>query len=192
MNWLLKELESTGLATNVRQTDPSTIPAYSLTLKGLNRLETGGMALVSNTAFVAMWFHDKVSDAYNKGIEPAIREAGYEPMRIDRIPHSGKIDDRIIAEIRRARFMVCDLTSGLVDDRDAVTGKTEVARGSVYYEAGFAQGLGKPVIWTCRKDFLDHNRIHFDVRQYACIPWEEGKEEDLREALYERIRAEIT
>ena len=198
LKWLLLELEAAELVSNVNrpeETDGSGLrrtPAYSLTLKGLNRLETGGEALTSNTGFVAMWFDPKVGDAYEKGIKPAIMEAGYEPMRIDRIPHSGKIDDRIIAEIRRARFMVCDLTSGLVSDSSAVTGETEVARGSVYYEAGFAQGLGKPVIWTCRKDFLDQNRIHFDVRQYACIPWEEDKEKDLQVALYERIRAEIT
>ena len=72
---------------------------------------------------------------------------------------------------------------------DSDTVQTPVARGSVYYEAGFSHGLGKDVIWTCHKDLIDH--IHFDLRQYACIPWEEGREEDLREALVSRIRAVI-
>ena len=46
-------------------------------------------------------------------------------MRIDRHEHVNKIDDEIIAEIRRARFVVADFTHG-------DTG----GRGSVYYEAG--------------------------------------------------------
>ena len=35
-------------------------------------------------------------------------------------------------------------------------------RGGVYYEAGFAQGIGIPVIWTVAKDSLDD--VHFDTR----------------------------
>ena len=40
-------------------------------------------------------------------------------------------------------------------------------RGGVYYEAGFAHGLGLPVIFMCR----DGDELHFDVRQYNCIFW---------------------
>jgi hypothetical protein len=42
-------------------------------------------------------------------------------------------------------------------------------RGGVYFEAGFAMGLGLPVFWTCRQDDLD--KLHFDIRQYNCIDW---------------------
>ena len=35
-------------------------------------------------AFVAMWFDDSMNEAYENGIEPAISEAGYTPLRIDR------------------------------------------------------------------------------------------------------------
>ena len=83
------------------------------------------------------------------GIEPAVKDAGYEPVRIDRTEHADKIDDRIIAEIRRCRFLVCDFTCGLLPDEKAESGKTAIARGGVYYEAGFAHGLAKRVIWTC-------------------------------------------
>ena len=148
MDWLLKEMESAELTKNISQVRFQ--PGYTPTVKGLHRLETGGEALVSKTAFVAMWFDDEVSDAYNLGMDPAIREAGYEPVRIDRKHHVGKIDDEIVAEIRRSRFLVCDLTSSLLDDPGSESGKTPVARGGVYYEAGFAHGLGKTVIWTCR------------------------------------------
>jgi nucleoside 2-deoxyribosyltransferase len=60
-------------------------------------------------------------------------------------------------------------------------------RGGVYYEAGFAQGLGIPVIWTVREDWLD--RIHFDTRQYNHIHY--ATPEELRKALKNRILATI-
>ena len=186
LNWLLRELEAAGLTRNIGNNHQSN---NTLTLKGLDRLETGGAAFVSKTAFVAMWFDDEVSDAYEQGIKPAVRKAGYEPMRIDRKEHSNRIDDEIIAEIRRARFLVCDFTCGLLPGHDAGTRKTAIARGSVYYEAGFAHGLGKKVIWTCRSDLIEH--VHFDLRQYNTILWEDGKENELRQALLNRIRAEI-
>ena len=99
---------------------------------------------VSSQAFVAMWFDPQMRDAYDRGFEKAIRAAGYAPLRIDRKEHDGKIDDQIIAEIRRSAFVVADFTGH---------------RGGVYYEAGFAHGLGRRVIFTCRSDELD--KLHF-------------------------------
>ena len=60
-------------------------------------------------------------------------------------------------------------------------------RQGVYFEAGYALGLGIPVIWTCRKDDLDN--CHFDTRQYNHIVWETP--EELATALEHRIRATI-
>ena len=187
--WFRKELENAGFLDALRRIRNGFPLNLVLTLKGLDRLETGGDALVSNTVFVAMWFGDEVKAAYDNGIEPAIRDAGYEPVRIDRKEHSDRIDDRIIAEIRRARFLVCDFTCGLLPDERSKSGKTAIARGGVYYEAGFAHGLDKRVIWTCRQDLIDH--VHFDVRQYNLLPWEDGKEADLRDRLATRIRAVV-
>ncbi|MCF2940650.1 hypothetical protein L1N85_19855 [Paenibacillus alkaliterrae] len=39
----------------------------------------------------------------------------------------------------------------------------------VYYEAGFAKGLGLEVIWTVREDNLD--QCHFDTKQMNHIVW---------------------
>jgi nucleoside 2-deoxyribosyltransferase len=96
-----------------------------------------------------------MTDLYVEGLSKAIDGAGYDPARVDRIHNDAKIDDQIIAEIRRSAFVVADFTGH---------------RGGVYYEAGFAHGLGKRVIFTCRKDALKD--LHFDVRQYATIVWE--------------------
>jgi hypothetical protein len=135
-------------------------------------------------AFVAMWFDKSMTDAFEHGIEPAIIDAGYKPIRIDRKDHINKIDDEIIAEIRRARFVVADFTCGKVRAAGQDYG---VARGGVYYEAGYAQALGVPVIWTVRADQI--NDVHFDTRQYAHITWNEP--DGLDAALYQRIAATI-
>lgn len=157
----------------------------TLTTKGfdlLESLEAGGAP--TTQAFVAMWFDPSLEEAYRDGFDPAIVDAGYSPLRIDKKEHGNKVDDEIIAEIRRSRFVVADFTCALVGKG---THQEAVARGGVYYEAGFAQGLGIPVIWTCRADCIDH--VHFDTRQYPHIVWRDTGE--LRQKLTNRIRAFI-
>ena len=150
---------------------------YLLTVEGYARLAELENALgVSSKAFVAMWLDPTMNPIFEQGFAPAIRDAGYEPQRIDFKQHMNKIDDEIIAEIRRSRFIVADFTH---DEKGA--------RGSVYYEAGFAHGLNIPVIFTCRRDMLDE--IHFDTRQYPHIVWEQP--EELRQQLAKRISAVI-
>ena len=105
-------------------------------------------------AFVAMWFNDLVKPAFHEGIAPAITETGYSPIRIDFQEHSDSVIDRIIAEIKEARFVVADFTGH---------------RGGVYFEAGFARGLGLNVIWTCKDDHLED--LHFDVKGFNVIVW---------------------
>jgi nucleoside 2-deoxyribosyltransferase len=124
----------------------------------------------STQGFVAMWFHEDLVPVYENGFGPAIRAAGYQPMIINKKEHSNKIDDEIIAEIRRSAFLVGDFTGH---------------RGGVYFEAGYAMGRGLPVFWTCRKDNLKD--LHFDVRQYNCIDW--IGPDDLRPRLQQRIEA---
>ncbi|MCY4621110.1 MAG: hypothetical protein OXD34_04635 [bacterium] len=114
----------------------------------------------SSQAFVAMWFDEYTQELYDSGIRPAVLETGYEPMRIDKKLDVVKIDDEIIAQIRRSRFVVADFTHGN-------TG----ARGGVYFEAGFAYGLEIPVIHTCHEDMIEE--IHFDTRQYSHILWKD-------------------
>ena len=128
----------------------------------------------SKQAFVAMWIHDTTKEAFERGFKPAIEGAGYKAIRIDRVPNVNKIDDAIIANIRKSRFIVADFTQG-----------EDGARGSVYYEAGFAHGLNLPVIFTCHKDKI--KCLHFDTRQYAHIVWESP--EDLRVKLLDKIIA---
>jgi hypothetical protein len=122
--------------------------------------------------FVAMWFSEETRAAYAEGIEPAISDAGFKPIRIDQKEHNNEIPDEIIAEIRNSEFMVADFTG---------------QRAGVYYEAGFAMGLGRRVIWSCRKDHID--KLHFDTNHKNHIDWQTP--EELRKRLYARIRSTI-
>ena len=149
---------------------------YSVTADGYRRIADVKKNADATQAFVAMWFDEEMEYTYRHGIEPAIVNTGYRPMRIDQKADVVKIDDEIIAEIRRSRFLVADFTHGKAG-----------ARGGVYFEAGFALGLGIPVIYTCREDVVD--KIHFDTRQYHHTLWKGP--EDLRDQLEKRILALI-
>lgn len=124
----------------------------------------------SDQAFVAMSFHKSLDHIFNDAIKPALESTGYTPIRVDRIEHNDKIDDVILSEIRRSGLVIADFS---------------LHRQGVYFEAGFALGLGIPVIWTCRRE--DMENAHFDTRQYNHIDWADVPE--LRERLDRRIRA---
>jgi nucleoside 2-deoxyribosyltransferase len=102
-----------------------------------------------------------------RGIE---RSQYYRALRVDAVQHNEKIDDRIVAEIRRSGLVVADFTG---------------QRPGVYYEAGLARGLGIRVISTCRESETD--KLHFDTRQYNHIVWKAAA--DLAAQLHDRIAA---
>ena len=126
----------------------------------------------SDKGFVAMSFSQPLERAYADGFQVGILNAGYEPIRVDRVEHTNRIDDEIIAQIRTASFVVADFTGH---------------RRGVYFEAGFALGLNLPVIWTCHKD--DMAGLHFDIRQYNTIDWDTP--DDLAVRLQRRIEATL-
>jgi hypothetical protein len=190
---MLNHLENVGFIDLRGSTTSSGWSGYvQLSFDGLVAAEElGGSSRNVDQAFVAMWFSSELNEAYSKGIEPAIVEAGYRPMRIDAKDHNNKIDDEIIAEIRRSRFLIADFTCGVHELKEANEhGKSKsvsVPRGGVYFEAGFARGLGLEVIWTCREDMINH--VHFDTRQFNHILWKDPN--DLRAKLSKRISATI-
>jgi hypothetical protein len=150
---------------------------FSLTPTGWERFDTLNTKVVaSHQAFVAMWFSPIMLETYTDGFAPAITTSGYKPFRIDKKEHVNKIDDEIIAEIRRSRFLVSDFTC-----------EPEKPRGGVYFEAGFAMGIGIPVIWTCKDTSI--NDLHFDTRQYNHIVWKDAG--GLHKQLHARIGAVI-
>ena len=178
IGWSRSIEEMTFMVTEVlcNEMNLLTIPSkyqFQVSPKGLLYLE-GRRESVSSIGFCAMWFSPDVLPLWTDVIEPATRAAGYEPLRIDSKPHNGKIDDEIMASIRASRFVVSDFTGN---------------RGGVYYEAGFAHGLGLPVIFMCREDSLKD--MHFDIRQYNCILWTPENLADAKAQLKNRILATL-
>lgn len=146
---------------------------YYVKLKGWEQLESAAVGGIAGRCFVAMSFDQSLNTAYDEGISPAVKEdCRMEPRRVDRVHHNENISDKIIAEIRTCQFTVADFT---------------LQRQAVYFEAGFAMGLGRPVIWTCRED--DFANVHFDTKQYNHIRWKTPQ--DFRIQLTDRIRATI-
>lgn len=127
----------------------------------------------SQIAFIAMWFNKKMQPLRDC-LKIAIRKSGYEPKLADEHEHVNRIDDEIIALIRQSKFIVADYTG---------------QRGGVYFESGFAHGLGLPVVWTCKEDDLDN--LHFDTSHYNFLTWEEDKFPEFEEKLKNRILAVI-
>jgi len=126
----------------------------------------------TDQVFVAMSFDKSLNSVWDEGIKPAIEQAGYKAHRIDKEEHIDRIDAKIISDIKDSLFVVADVTQ---------------QKQGVYFEAGYAIGLNRPVIWCVKKDELE--KVHFDTRQYNHIVWETP--EQLKEQLYYRICAVI-
>lgn len=115
--------------------------------------------------FIASAFgYPDVDLIYDKSIKMVLKELKIKPHRVDRINHNDKIDKKIIELIEESDFGIVDLT---------------YARPSAYFEAGYLEGLGKKVIYLCRKDhfrpketdILGNEKIHFDLITKNIIGW---------------------
>jgi hypothetical protein len=168
--------------------------ASSWTFAGNAIIASSPSPVAGDQAFVAMWLHPGMKPAYEDGIHEALVETGYRPYRVDFAHHTRRIDDEIISQIRHSRLMVADATG---------------ARASVYYEAGFAEALGLPVIWCCNNRLRAQiikpeelapsmgatatcvetgwfNCVAFDANHLSFILWDD--EADLKKKLTDRIR----
>lgn len=145
------------------------------THQGLNEIDRIGLEYSqSNYGFVAMSFSDHTMPI-RVAIKAAIKNAGYEPAVVDeqQAKNDQTIPDKIFSSIREARFCVADFTEH---------------KNGVYFEAGYAVGLGIPVFYTCQEDDF-HKNAHFDVKQLQQILYKTPDE--LQEKLEEKIKAWI-
>ena len=131
-------------------------------------------SISSRKAFMAMQYGDKeLDELVEKYFRSAVKAAGFDLFRLDDMPKAGLIDDRLSVEIRTSRFLIADLTH---ENRGA------------YWEAGFAQGLGKPVIYTCEKSKFDEQKTHFDTNHHTTIVWDRNDLEKAADQLKNTIR----
>ena len=127
-----------------------------LTLQGWDVYDQLKRGLSSgNKAFIAMPFNKSDLDNTILPIaKNAARSCGFRLDRVDDQPKPGIIDVQIRVAIQESRFLIVDLTYQNL---------------GAYWEAGYAEGMGKPVIYTVR---VDHdNEVHFDTAHLSRVIW---------------------
>lgn len=177
---LIEHLLATGLIAGRHNTHLSggSVAHVALTFAGWDHYETlrlGGTTY--RKAFMAMKFGDPTLNAMlHRVFKPAVKRAGFDLLKLDDMPKAGLIDDRMRVEIRASDFIIADLTH---DNLGA------------YWEAGYAEGLGKPVIYTCERTKFDATKTHFDTNHHLTIVWDADAAEATGEQLTATIRATL-
>jgi hypothetical protein len=156
------------------------ISPMQLTMAGWQRFENLRRGRSnSRVAFMAMPFGvDELDTLYREQFQPAVAATGFTLKRLDEGQPAGLIDDRMRVEIRQSRFLISDLTHG---------------NAGAYWEAGYAEGLGKPVIYTCRNDVFDDKKkgTHFDTNHHLTVVWDPSHLEQATRRLKDTIRATL-
>ena len=127
-----------------------------LTMDGWERFEALRKARIdSRIAFMAMKFNvTELDRAVDECFRPAVRRTGFELRVLTDQQRAGLIDDQMRAELLSARFVISDLTHGSY---------------GAYWEAGFGEGRGIPVIYTCEKSRWKKSKTHFDTNHMHTI-----------------------
>ena len=125
--------------------------------------------------FIALPFSEADLDQFVNGhVRPVTEALGYplEDMRI--AAKAGLIDDLMRQHIRDARFVLAEVTH---DNRGA------------YWEAGYAEGLGKPVVYLCRR--AEFKNVHFDTNHCTTVIWDEPVQETFAAELTAVLRRSL-
>lgn len=115
-------------------------------------------------------------------VKPVVKEAlGYDLRDIRDISRAGVIDNILRVAIRDARFVIVDLTH---DNNGA------------YWEAGYAEGLDKPVVYICAREKFERSReegggTHFDTNHCTTVLWRKDGNDDFRQQLAATLRSSL-
>jgi len=115
---------------------------------------------------------EEYEEIKRKGIHTkrAFMAMRYGNTEHDEKPEAGIMDNRLRVEIRNSRFLLADLTGN---------------NNGVYWEAGYAEGMGKPVVYLCEKTSFDEKKPHFDTNHCTTIVWDKNNiEKSMQELIY--------
>jgi hypothetical protein len=182
IGWLLRQAEINPLLVLGR--DLSERETVELKMAGWERYEELSRRQInSRFAFMAMEFRDPELDyAFQTHFKNAAKRAGFMLRALNEGQPAGLIDDQLRVALRTSRFVIADLSHG---------------NNGAYWEAGFAEGLGLPVIYTCReKDFeatdqQGRRKVHFDTSHLVTIKWSRETLKEAEDKLTATIRATI-
>ncbi len=155
--------------------DNPNMRGVSLTMQGW--MEYGKLSekrIDSRTAFMAMPFgNESVRKAFDECFKKAVKRTGFELQIVSDYSTTGLIDNHISVGIMRSAFVIADLTT---------------ANNGAYWEAGIAEGLGRPVFYTCEKAWFETHRTHFDTNHHVTTIWDLDNLQHSENELADRIR----
>lgn len=122
--------------------------------------------VTSNTVFTIMPFTNEFRDVY-ASYSSICNEFGYKAERTDESECGERIIPRILAGIHRAAFVIADVT---------------YPSANVFYEIGFAEGMGRTVIVSAKEG----TKLPFDIADIPVLFW--SGQEELKDKLRKRIK----
>ena len=121
--------------------------------------------VMPRTVFPILPFTPEYRDV-NTSFRDVCTELGFEFRGMLDSDSTERIIPRILEGIRRSALLIADVSE---------------MRPNVFYELGFAQGLGKPVILTAKRGIT----LPFDLTDVPLISWD--TQEDLKNTLEKRL-----
>lgn len=182
-SFYLQSLENHSFIRIMRHLNNGLPIGYELTYEGLKYdVYLNDFGKESKNCFVAMSFdNEDLESIYKNAFVPILESFGFNPILVKDANYESEktINDAMIALIKKSKFIIADFTK---------------QKRNVYFEAGFAAGLGLKVIYTCRKDYFDSkknvNKLSaFDTNHFPHIIW--TNIEDLKVQLKNKIGAWI-
>lgn len=133
--------------------------------------------LAGSYGFAALKFGDQILDPlFRDHIKPAVKAIGFDLLDLRDVARAGIIDNLLRIQIRDAAFVLVDLTH---------------ENAGAYWEAGYAEGLGKPVLYLCERAKFDEAKTHFDTNHSTTVLWDLENVEGFKANLVATLRRSL-
>ncbi len=148
-------------------------PTFELTIEGWQYIADNDHLINPNQCFIAMSFSDpEVHNDYKTSVTEVLNDLDMEPVIMLDVEHNEDAVFEIMYHIKRSAFVIADVRGD---------------KTNVYYEAGYAKGLGREVIWLCPEKLV--KKLPFDTRNLNHIVWKTKAE--LKDKLRKRIMGTV-
>lgn len=183
VNHVFEELAHRGLVIGKEIPDtfdgPGHFEEVDLTFTGWGEYEARKSGhSPGNFGFLAMQYGDAhLEDFARKVIKPAIAEnLPFNLIDLRDVAQAGVIDNLLRQQLRDSAFVLVDLTHD---------------NSGAYWEAGYAEGLGKPVIYLCETAKFEEAKTHFDTNHCTTVLWSADAPEEFASELIATIRRSL-
>jgi hypothetical protein len=131
----------------------------------------------SRTAFMAMKFGDTaLHNVFDNCFQKAVARTGFKLRLLTDGQEAGSIDNQLRARLLSARFVIADLSHG---------------NPGAHWESGFAEGLNRPVIYTCDKSVWEVQKTHFDTNHMLHVLWDTANLKKTEDEIAATVRATL-